>query len=89
MTRKDALEQVVHNLRHKMPPLRNGAHLLCAATEDENYKIVALWDRPKGVEYIVWTMLPDGECVWGHYFNDLEAALDYFLEITEKEVVSG
>jgi len=54
--------------------LKNGADVI---VQRHNH-VLARW---RG-EFVFWTVDNDGNAYWGHYFNDIEKAVEYFVNRT-------
>lgn len=48
--------------------------------EGKDDKVLVKWNRENGIEYSVHTWnLDKTELIWGHCFNDINDAKEYFL----------
>jgi len=70
---------------------QNGASLL--QTSSTNWKDEQLVLCKWGEQWVVWHMDRRGHCYWGHYFQDLTEASQYYdqrlavlTDITETEI---
>lgn len=57
--------------------LNNGAKVLHQYTVDDASAIVLCkWERGAQREFVTWTIDPNGNAFWGHYWETLEAAIN-------------